>query len=120
MPVEPTQAQAMFVTDIAPELHKLRGFSLYKDVPGMLAFGDGRNLSGGEPGVAGEPALWMRRLSERRIRVSFTAEPPGTRVTLRGGAERDVRDALVKPEKLVNGLRSQRRPAATCPSMRLR
>jgi hypothetical protein len=97
MPIEPEQAQAMFVRDIAPELHKLRGFSLYKNKPGRLAFGDGRDLSVHEPGVDGEePARWMRRLSERRISVSFTAEPPGTRVTIKGGAERDARDALAK------------------------
>jgi hypothetical protein len=98
MQVEPAQAQAMFVRDIAPDLHKLRGFALYRNKPGSLAFGDGRDLRTyalGEqgPGIRG-PGVFMRRLSERRITVAFTAEATGTRVTLKGGAERDVRNAL--------------------------
>jgi hypothetical protein len=95
MRFEPAQSQAMFVRDIAPELHKLRGFSLYKNEPGTLRFGDGRDLSVAEPGVGmREPFRWMRRLSERRIRVSFAPEPPGTRVTLKGRAESDAHNAL--------------------------
>jgi hypothetical protein len=90
----------MFVRDIAPELHRLRGFSIYRNDPGRLALGDGRDLSTADWGMryrgkAG-PGRWMRRFSERHIRVTFTAEPPGTRVTLTGGAERDAREALRK------------------------
>ncbi len=93
MPVAPARAQAMFVRDIAPALHRLRGFSLYENVPGRLAFGDGRDLPVAEVGVLGPPR-WMRRISERRITVTFTAEATGTRVIVKGGAERDARDAL--------------------------
>jgi hypothetical protein len=100
MQVEPARAQAMFVRDISPDLHKLRGFSLYKNEPGTLGFGDERDLTAYSVGERGRgmPGVspLMRRFAERRIRVEFTAEPTGTRVTLRGGAERDVRDALVR------------------------
>jgi hypothetical protein len=94
MSMEPAQAQEMFVRDLAPELHKAAGFSLYKNKPGELAFGDERDLSTGSS--RSEVSGWMRRLAERRIRVTFAAEPPGTRVTLKGGIERDVRRMLLK------------------------
>lgn len=98
MHVQPAAAQAMFVRDIAPGLHRLRGFSVYRDEPGELALGDGRELatySVGERGGAVQgPGRIMRRLTERRIHVRFEALPEGTRVRVRGGAEADVRKAL--------------------------
>jgi hypothetical protein len=98
VPLEPEQAQAMFVRDIAPDLRRLGGFVLYKNEHGCLAFGDERDLPVAEMGLgaATEPSRWMRRLVERRIRVTFESEPPGTRVTLRGSSPRDVRAALRK------------------------
>jgi hypothetical protein len=95
---EPGDAQAMFVRDIAPDLHRLRGFTLYKNEPGELAFGDGRDLVayniGERGGAVMGPSRLMRRLTERRVRASFDAVPEGTLVTLRGGAEGDVCKAL--------------------------
>jgi hypothetical protein len=37
----PGRAQELFVEDVAPALHKLGGFVLYKQQPGRLAFSDG-------------------------------------------------------------------------------
>jgi hypothetical protein len=39
--VSPELAQEMFVRDIAPDLHRDQGFTLYEQEPGHLAFSDG-------------------------------------------------------------------------------
>ncbi len=96
MQVPPEQAQAMFVRDIAPELSRGRGFYLAREQPGKLDFRDQKS----EPGeiveghaVRDEGPL-LKWLGARRIQFEFTSTLTGTLVTIQGGAERDVRDAL--------------------------
>ncbi len=140
MGVAPAQAEAMFVRDIAPELHRDRGFSLERQAPGRLVFSDGvvdpgqvfdaeeaaTEETDADARSADAPSLVadseappttkaatlrpsrganmpvaksrfygaLRRLTGRQINVDFEAEPTGTRVTLSGSAQRDIRDAL--------------------------
>jgi hypothetical protein len=91
----PEQAQARFVTDIAPELHRKGEMSLYKQEPGHFAFSDGIVDPMALP--AGHDAVdysLLRRATSRRIRVDFDAELIGTKVTIRGRVEREIRGAL--------------------------
>jgi hypothetical protein len=88
----PEQAQARFLSDIAPDLQRLGGFALYKQQPGRLAFSDGRvDSTAIEEGTIHAP---LRRVFAHRIRVDFQAAGAGSRVTLRGGTTRDIRRAI--------------------------
>jgi len=135
MDMAPEQAQALFVRDLVPDLHKDAGFVLVEERAGALGFSKG--VLGGaafnpeettDPDVTGhaeeieEPDLKLaaprepttifprgvsrvgtpgaavqsdvRRWISRRLDVEFAAEGAGTRVTLKGHAGRDLRDAL--------------------------
>lgn len=85
MQATPEQAQAQFVTDIAPELHRKAQLALYKDEPGHLGFSDGivdpNALNYGETGL--DYAL-LRKVSSHRLAVDFDAELTGTKVTISG------------------------------------
>jgi hypothetical protein len=136
MDVPPEQAQAMFVRDLLPDLHKDAGFILYEERPGRLELSKGvvedsahslteladpdvvhhpeeieepelkraeprapadafQSAPGGREGPPGPPVYSeVRRWISRRLDVEFAPEGTGTRVTLKGHAERDVRDAL--------------------------
>ena len=89
----PQEAQALFIREIATELHRKTELCLYRDRPGALDFGyvvepSGdiftRRLSGARP----------RRLKGYRIRVAFERDSDGTRVRIRGRCERYICEAL--------------------------
>ncbi len=107
----PEQAQAMFVDEIAPELHKKAELALCKDEPGCVLFNDGvvdpDSLLGGVPlsagssqavrvGPSNDPALYsgLREISGHLLHVDFVPEGSGTRVRIHGHVERDVRDGI--------------------------
>ena len=136
MDMPPEQAQAMFVRDLLPDLHKDGGFVLYEERPGRLELSKGvvedsphslaelsdpdvaghpeeveepelkraepgaptvafQDAPGGRRGAPGPPVYSdVRRWISRRLDIEFAPEGTGTRVTLKGHAERDVRDAL--------------------------
>ena len=81
-------AQAMFVRDIGPELHRAGEFVLCKEEAGRLVYSDGVF----DPAFSSDALL--RRLTARRIAVAFSAELAGTTVSISGRAERDIRDAI--------------------------
>jgi hypothetical protein len=100
MPVPPPQAKEQFQIDIGPGLRHEGGFRLAQDESRRLLYSDGVVAS--EPAPLGEsPDDWntyarLRRLLARRIKVEFAPEGAGTRVSLRGRAERDICAALCK------------------------
>jgi hypothetical protein len=94
MPGTIGEAQARFVEDIAPALHRLGQFALYRQTPGYIAFSDGLVDPMTLSRDGGLYALG-RRLFAHKIKVDFADEGAGTRVTVRGGAPRDIRDEIV-------------------------
>jgi hypothetical protein len=94
MQMAPEQAQALFASDIAPELHRAGGFVRYKEEPGYLAFSDGIVDPMAFAGRDGFDYSMLRRLLAHRIKVDFVQEVAGTRVTVRGSAALEIRDAI--------------------------
>ncbi|MGO9763832.1 MAG: hypothetical protein ACLP1Q_21480 [Solirubrobacteraceae bacterium] len=94
----PEQAQAMFVDEIAPELHKKADLAMYKDEPGHVLFNDGivdpAELVGG--GRSNDTELYsvLREVSGHHLHVDFEAEGSGTRVRIHGHVERKLRDGI--------------------------
>jgi hypothetical protein len=92
MPLE--KAQQLFVEDIAPEFHGVDEFVLCKEEPGRLEFSDCLV----DPETRGANA-WgayssLRRLMGRRVKVDFKPDGFGTRVVIRGHAEREMQKAI--------------------------
>jgi hypothetical protein len=112
MPYPPEQAQALFVRDVAPAFAQAGEFVLYEEEPGELHFSEGNVATGaahpgeaplfgeaqletrGVPARAQKPTSGMARGFARHIKVEFTPDGDGTRVEIKGRAERDVRDAI--------------------------
>jgi len=107
----PDRALQRFRDELGPELRHNAGFVLQNETAGRLRYSDGivdprelEHFAGVDPGAhirAGfrrrrDAGLyrWLRRSSARRIQVEFAAEGLGTRVTVRGRAPRNVRDAI--------------------------
>jgi len=90
----PERAQWRFREDIAPGLHREAGFSLCDESPGCLSFSDGITASTEFAGSDVGSYEGLRRAFARRIKVAFELEGTGTKVTIRGHVERDVRSAL--------------------------
>ena len=91
---EPGLAQAKFARDIAPYLHRVGGFTLYRQEPALLAFSDGRVDPVAFGGRDGLDYSLLRRMLAHRITVKFEPKGSGTIVSVRGSAGRDVRDAI--------------------------
>jgi hypothetical protein len=90
----PERAQARFLEEIAPELHRKADFAVCAERPGRLGLSDGviaplRVANRGAGDYEG-----LRIILARRIRVDFEGEGIGTRVTVRGHVQREVRRAL--------------------------
>jgi hypothetical protein len=98
MSVPPQEAKAQFQADIGPELRSNGSLRLAQDESRRLVYSDG--VVSREPAPLGESAYdWntyakLRRLLARRIKVEFAPDGAGTRVSLRGKAERDICAAL--------------------------
>jgi hypothetical protein len=91
----PEQTQARFLADIAPELHRKAELLLYEEEPGHLSFSDGivDSMALAANRDAADCSL-LRRVTGSRIRVDLDAELTGTKVTIRGRVERQMRGAL--------------------------
>jgi hypothetical protein len=100
IPLPLQQAKEQFQMDIGPGLRREGSFRVAQDESRRLMYSDG--VVPLEPAPLGRsPGDWntyarLRRLLARRIEVEFAPEAAGTRVTLRGKAERDICAALGK------------------------
>lgn len=92
-PYELPQAQRLFVDDFAPVLLRLGGFVRTQERPGYVALSDGIRDPADFASGGGDYVL-LRRLTAHRLKVSFIADGSGTRITISGGASRDVRQAI--------------------------
>jgi hypothetical protein len=99
-PLPPQEAKEQFQMDIGPGLRREGGFRVAQDESRRLLYSDG--VVSLEPApLGGSLDDWnsyarLRRLFARRIEVEFAPEGAGTRVSLRGKAERDICAALSK------------------------
>jgi hypothetical protein len=91
----PEQAQAMFVAEIVPELHRKAELAMCDDEPGHVLFSDGIVdpviLRGGKD--AGLYSV-LREISGHHLHVDFEPEGVGTKVRIHGRVERKVRDGI--------------------------
>lgn len=88
MECSPDDAQAMFVSHIAPEISRSTQIPLLREESGRLTFatvGTGGSITRVVP---------KRRLWGPHIEVTFESDILGTKVTLRGSCEQSVRAAL--------------------------
>lgn len=101
MPVSPQEAKELFQEEIGPELRREGEFGLARDESRRLVYSDGVVPAEEPAPLLGAPRDWgvyakLRRLMARRITVEFVSTGTGTRVSLRGSAERDVCAGLEK------------------------
>ena len=99
MNVAPEQAQAMFVRDLAFDLHRGDGLVLYAEAPGCCRFSSGATIIDGEPynntiRLGGIFSLFSRPGSGDHLKVEFLPDPLGTRVQLSGRVLGDFRTFL--------------------------
>jgi hypothetical protein len=92
--LSPEQAQQQFVEHVVPSLHRLGDFVRSHEEPGLIAFTDGIRDPVDFPNSGGGDYVLLRRMTAHRLKVTFEAEGVGTRVSIRGGATRDVRRAI--------------------------
>jgi hypothetical protein len=93
----PEQAQAMFVDEIAPELHRKAELGMCKDEPGHVLFNDGIVDPDNLPITRSNDAeLYsaLREVSGHHLHVDFEPEGSGTKVRVHGHVERKLREAL--------------------------
>jgi thiamine pyrophosphate-dependent acetolactate synthase large subunit-like protein len=90
----PERAQARFVSDIAPELHRIGGFGLDKEKPGHLLFSDRPADPVAFAGGDGMDYSLLSNAFPHRIHVDFDPEESGTKVAVHGRVGRDIRDAI--------------------------
>ena len=94
----PAQAQAMFVAEIAPELHRKANLAMCGEEPGHVFFSDGivdpEELTTGRGG--NDPGLYsvLREISAHHLHVDFGPEGLGTKVKIHGRVEQKVRDGI--------------------------
>jgi uncharacterized protein YndB with AHSA1/START domain len=99
MQVAPETAQAMFVRDITPDMHRVRGFVLVHEEPGHLVYSDDLpdpidTIGAQDQRLDALPYLAGPLSRGRHVRVAFTSTTTGTSVEISGHAERDLHDAL--------------------------
>ncbi len=94
----PERAQAMFVDEIAPELHRKAELAMCKDEPGHVLFNDGIVDIADVPvgGRSNDVALYsaLREVSGHHLHVDFEPEGSGTKVRIHGHVEREIRDGI--------------------------
>jgi hypothetical protein len=90
----PSGRRRGFANDIGPELHRIGGFVLQKEEPGHLVFSDGIVDPVAFAGRDGLDYSLFRRALSHRIKVDFDPDGSGTKVAIRGGAGRGIREAI--------------------------
>jgi hypothetical protein len=94
VPFASGQAQERFKNEVGPQLHRVGEFALCRNQPGTLIYSDGVVDPVAFGGRDGYDYSILRRLTARRLRVSFEPVATGTTITIRGHAERTIRDAI--------------------------
>lgn len=90
----PEQTQAWFVRDVAPELHRIGGFGLDKEMRGCLFFSDRPTEPVAFAGGDGLDYGLLGSTFPHRLRVTFSSNEDGTKVIVHGRAVREIRDQI--------------------------